>query len=467
MPASQASRLAPAREESLSHAQFAAHLGFVLTGVVNTLLGPILPIVSQRWSLTDAQAGRLFAAQFFGAMLGTFASGRLMAVLGVRRCAMLGLAMMAAGVAATGLADHRFGALAVIVFGLGLGVGVPATNLWIARADPSRSASALSLLNASWCIGAASCAPLILYGAGRIGLTDTLAIVAVLLAATAIIGTLAGRAGARRAARHHEHSESSSAANSAAMNRALTTGTAKSAADAATNPAPATSAAAGTHTAPIESAAAFTAPPASPQPLSPAPVEHFPRIAPQAHADFIALISALLFFYVGVETGVGGWAATYAQRLHLFSAAKIGFAQSVFYGALLIGRVLAPLALRRVSALRLLFAGMAVGAAGSLLFTIAPQPAQVLAGICIAGIGMAPMFPVAVSIYSDELGAATTRSAGLVFAIANVGGITFPWLIGEVSTRAQGLRYGMLVPFACIAAMLVIATRLKGLLRKI
>lgn len=427
MPASQASRLAPAREESLSHAQFAAHLGFVLTGVVNTLLGPILPIVSQRWSLTDAQAGRLFAAQFFGAMLGTIASGRLMAALGVRRCAMLGLAMMAAGVAATGLADHRFGALAVIVFGLGLGVGVPATNLWIARAAPSRSASALSLLNASWCIGAASCAPLILYGAGRIGLTDTLAIVAVLLAATAMIGTLAGRAGARRAARHHERAASRSAANSAA----------------------------------------FTAPPASPQPLSPAPVEHLPRIAPQAHAAFIALISAFLFFYVGVETGVGGWAATYAQRLHLFSAAKIGFAQSVFYGALLIGRVLAPLALRRVSALRLLFAGMAVGAAGSLLFTIAPQPAQVLAGICIAGIGMAPMFPVAVSIYSDELGAATTRSAGLVFAIANVGGITFPWLIGEVSTRMQALRYGMLVPFACIATMLVIATRLNVLLRKI
>src|SRR5271168_1605548 len=62
--------------EALTQAQFIAHLGFVLTGVVNTLLGPILPIITRTWHLDDAQAGRLFAAQFLGAILGTLASAQ-------------------------------------------------------------------------------------------------------------------------------------------------------------------------------------------------------------------------------------------------------------------------------------------------------------------------------------------------------------------------------------------------------
>jgi len=90
----------------------------------------------------------------------------------------------------------------------------------------------------------------------------------------------------------------------------------------------------------------------------------------------------------------------------------------------------------------------------------------VLAGICIAGIGLAPIFPVTVSIYSDELSSTATRSASLVFTIANVGGALFPWLIGRVSTSMNGLRYGMLVPLACIAAMLVLQSRLSATLRR-
>jgi len=115
---------------------------------------------------------------------------------------------------------------------------------------------------------------------------------------------------------------------------------------------------------------------------------------------------------------------------------------------------------------RLLLAGLLLGAAGALLFTLTTRPQLVLAGICIAGIGLAPIFPVTVSIYSDELSARATRSASLVFTIANVGGALFPWLIGRVSTSMSGLRYGMLVPLGCIAAMLVLQSRLSATLRR-
>ena len=337
-PRAAAARRGP---ESLRNSQAAAHLGFVLTGVVNTLLGPILPIVSRSWSLSDAQAGRLFAAQFLGAILGTLASGRLMAALGIRRCAMLGLALMAVGVTATGFSDARLGALAVICFGLGLGVGVPATNLWIALAHPARSAAALNLLNASWCIGAASCAPLVLFFAERVGLTRTLSAIGILLALTAIFGSIGAGRGLMGNPPPAPPASSTAASAPPASSAALQSASLE-------DPAP-----------PVPSTP-------SPEPLSTAPVAHVPRLEAGAQLFFIVLISVFLFFYVGVESGVGGWAATYAGRLNILAAAKIGFAQSVFYGALLVGRLLAPLALRRFTPLRLLTGGMLVGAAGTL-----------------------------------------------------------------------------------------------------
>jgi fucose permease len=47
------------------------HGGFLLIGVVTTLLGPILPMLAARWHLGDAELGWLFTAQFTGGILGS------------------------------------------------------------------------------------------------------------------------------------------------------------------------------------------------------------------------------------------------------------------------------------------------------------------------------------------------------------------------------------------------------------
>jgi MFS family permease len=46
------------------------YAGFVLTGMVTTLLGPVLPVLASRWSLDDPHAGYLFTTQFLGSMVG-------------------------------------------------------------------------------------------------------------------------------------------------------------------------------------------------------------------------------------------------------------------------------------------------------------------------------------------------------------------------------------------------------------
>src|SRR5579859_3100769 len=71
---------------------------FVVLGVVTTLLGPILPFLAVRWSISTAQAGTLFSWQFACSTIGTLLSGALLARRSFKAAIVLGIALCLAGV---------------------------------------------------------------------------------------------------------------------------------------------------------------------------------------------------------------------------------------------------------------------------------------------------------------------------------------------------------------------------------
>lgn len=148
----------------------AVYAGFVLTGVVTTLLGPVLPALTAHWSLTDAQAGRLFTAQFVGSILGVGCTSWLLPKSGYRVALCAGYLLMATGIAGLGLSAWPLGMLCVFCYGTGMGLAIPASNLLVSEWNPQRRASAVSLLNFAWSIGAVACPFLI----AMANLTDSL-----------------------------------------------------------------------------------------------------------------------------------------------------------------------------------------------------------------------------------------------------------------------------------------------------
>src|SRR2546429_9856558 len=70
------------------------HAAFVLTGVMTTLLGTMLPVFSARWALSDSQAGYLFTAQFATSILGVAISSALVQRYGYRLTMELILGLM-------------------------------------------------------------------------------------------------------------------------------------------------------------------------------------------------------------------------------------------------------------------------------------------------------------------------------------------------------------------------------------
>jgi len=163
------------------------YLGFVLTGIATTLLGPLLPTLAVQWGLNDARSGDFFLAQFLGSLISVIVCGRLLRVRGFRFCFITGFALIAIGLAALGRGIWIVGLVSVFIYGWGLGFSVGATNLWVSESNPSRRAGALSLVNFSWTVGALA-APTIVSLADR---TQHIWLVIMALAATGCLLALA------------------------------------------------------------------------------------------------------------------------------------------------------------------------------------------------------------------------------------------------------------------------------------
>ena len=156
-----ATQLTP--EPTLSNRKLvlAGQLAFLPTGVLTTLLGPMLPILIARWAMNDTQAGNLFLVQFLAMLAGVQLSGLLLSRVGYRPAFLSGLLLMACGTATIYLGALWLGLASVATFGLGLGLIIPTDNLLIAEIsagpNPGSSSGAVSLLNFFWGVGAVFC----------------------------------------------------------------------------------------------------------------------------------------------------------------------------------------------------------------------------------------------------------------------------------------------------------------------
>ncbi len=381
------------------------HGGFLLIGVVTTLLGPILPMLAARWSLDDAKLGLLFMAQFTGGIIGSALSSRLIVRLGLLRLMAFGYGAAAVAVACLGVNSWMIGLLSVFSAGFALGLTAPAINLLVAQLNPERPAAALNILNFVWALGAVAGPPLIALLARSGHLTEPLVGLAVLLSG---VGFLI----ARRALR-----DSSSGSQ-------------------------------------------YQTPEQKDDP-------HFKRSALHGWGSLYALLTgALIFIYVGTETATSGWIATYALRLGDSTSGFETMTPSVFWGGLLIGRAVAPAILSRVSDAALVLLGLFLAGAGLLLILVGSDLLSITFGVGLTGLGLASVFPTTFAIFTRHFGRRASQMTGFFFVIGGLGGALIPWLVGVISETSGDLRVGLLVPSFGVVSMIVLQISIIRLLAR-
>jgi len=170
---------------------------------------------------------------------------------------------------------------------------------------------------------------------------------------------------------------------------------------------------------------------------------------------WVPIIAALFFVYVGTETCMGGWIASYARRIDSGSHTFWAVTPSFFWGALLLGRSSAPLVLTRMRETRLAIAGVTSASFGIVVLLAAKTMAFVVIGASLTGLGLASIYPINVSLLSHWFGEMATRVSGVVFSLGTLGGGILPWFVGALSTRFGSLRVGFIVPLLGAVTMLV------------
>jgi fucose permease len=172
----------------------------------------------------------------------------------------------------------------------------------------------------------------------------------------------------------------------------------------------------------------------------------------------VLLLGFLLFCQSGNEASIAGWTSTYAGEAG-FPARTSTFILAGYWAALMIGRFVVAQLLKSMSKERLVF----VSGIGALLgagLLLANRSVLVLGlGVLVLGFSYAGVFPTALAIAGDSYRKLAGTVFGLIFGIALLGGMSFPWAVGHFS-QAWGVRYGMMVPLVGAAAICVLSWRI-------
>jgi len=127
----------------------ALHPAFALTGVADTIAGPLLPSLARAFHLSDSQSGVLLSAIFAGTAIGA-----LLCRGNYARVMTLGLLALSASCAGLAWTARPLLYMWALCFGIGTGAAITSINLFTGRNYPERRAATLTMLNFTWSLGA-------------------------------------------------------------------------------------------------------------------------------------------------------------------------------------------------------------------------------------------------------------------------------------------------------------------------
>ncbi len=150
------------------------------------------------------------------------------------------------------------------------------------------------------------------------------------------------------------------------------------------------------------------------------------------HRTTILLTAGLLFAAVGAEVGFGNWLYTYALHQGFADEATGRLMTSVFWGAFTVARLLAiPLATRMGPLSVLLLSFLLTGAGAALALGSTTDVAWLWGATILGGVAVAPIFATALSLAGSRM-PISGRATGWFFVGSSAGGMTVPWLIGQL-----------------------------------
>jgi fucose permease len=371
---------------------------FLTFGALMSLLGPILPILSERLGESLTVLGSIFTATFAGMLISQLIVGSLGDKYGMGSILLGGAALLAVGFLGISWSTSLWLTLVMgWIAGLGVGAIDLGANLLVAMLFKAQSVSKVNLLNMFYGIGgfigpAAVSLSMALFSSAMIPIWGLGAFLILLLPVLYWIAV---------ACRFRAEAEPAGSKD--------------------------------------------------PKELGFRQIGNF---------ALLWVLGFLLMIYVGMEIGLGGWVTAYVLQTTTLTIETAAIVASIFFISLTAGRVAGIAVGSKLTPVRFLaicFTGAIVGSvllvAGSGNFTI-----TVLA-VIIEGFCYGPVYPTVFAIIAASFSRAPGKAGGLAAALGSAGGTIIPWLQGILLTQVSPLA-SMICTLVCVlltAGLLVAA----------
>ena len=171
----------------------------------------------------------------------------------------------------------------------------------------------------------------------------------------------------------------------------------------------------------------------------------------------------ILFLGVSVEWCVAYWGADFLENGVGLERSAAATALSVFFVAMLAGRLLGSRLARGLPGATLLLVTLCVALAGFPAFWLSGMPAPSLLGLFVVGLGVGSIYPLAISV---GVAAAPGRTDTATARLGLAGGgaiLTAPFVLGAFADRVGIERaYGIVVPLLLAAVVLTLVAWRMG-----
>ena len=169
----------------------------------------------------------------------------------------------------------------------------------------------------------------------------------------------------------------------------------------------------------------------------------------------VLLMALLLLCASGNEASIGGWTSTHLAQQGA-STQTATFVLASFWGSLMAGRLLASRILQYISKERLVLLSGAGSIVSCAMVAWGPTVVVQTIGVILTGMTFAPVFPTTLAIAGDRYARFSGSVFSVLFAVALVGGMTFPWAIGQLAERSA-VRVGLTLPIVGAMALTALA----------
>ncbi len=150
-------------------------------------------------------------------------------------------------------------------------------------------------------------------------------------------------------------------------------------------------------------------------------------------------LSMLLFFiYTGVEATLGNWTYSLLTEARGIAPQQAGFWAGSYWATFTIGRMVAGLYARRVGVHTVVRSSLLAALCGAIILWWNPLEVASLVGVAIIGLAIAPIFPALVSGTSARVSPRyAANTIGIQIGAAGLGAATLPGFAGFLARRTS------------------------------